>query len=153
MADLGLTHVALPVRDVDASAAFYARYADMEVVHRRTDGTGDGEGDDAGAASVVWLSDLTRPFVVVLIQSSVTHTLGGWSHLGVAVASRDEVDRRVGSARAEGITVRGPFDSGPPVGYWAILADPDGHHLELAFGQDVDATVASRRREGDADDR
>ena len=36
-ADLGLTHVALPVRDVDASAVFYARFADMEVVHRRVD--------------------------------------------------------------------------------------------------------------------
>ena len=27
MSDVGLTHVALPVRDLDASAAFYARYA------------------------------------------------------------------------------------------------------------------------------
>ena len=27
MADLGLTHVALSVRDLDASVAFYAKYA------------------------------------------------------------------------------------------------------------------------------
>ena len=40
-ADLGLTHVAFPVTDVDASAAFYARYADMQVVHRRVDGAGE----------------------------------------------------------------------------------------------------------------
>ena len=72
-ADLGLTHVALPVTDVDASAAFYARYADLQVVHRRVDGTG------TGGVGVVWLSDLTRPFVIVLIQTAVTHVLGGWA--------------------------------------------------------------------------
>jgi len=82
---------------------------------------------------------------VVCIQTAVTHTLGGWSHLGVAVESREEVDRRVADARTAGIAVDGPHDSGPPVGYWAILPDPDGHHLELAFGQQVDATVASAR--------
>ena len=154
-ADRGLTHIALPVRDVDASAAFYARYADMEVVHRRVDGGVDGgvDGDEEGAMGVVWLSDLTRPFVVVLIQTEVTHTLGGWSHLGVAVASRDEVDRRVAAARDDGIAVQGPFDSGPPVGYWAILPDPDGHHLEVAFGQEVGTTVAAQQQEHPRDGR
>lgn len=146
-ADRGLTHIALPVRDVDASAAFYARYADMQVVHRRVDGDGE------GALGVVWLSDLTRPFVVVLIQTEVTHTLGGWSHLGVAVASRDEVDHLVARARDDGIAVQGPFDSGPPVGYWAILPDPDGHHLEVAFGQEVGTTVAAQRPEHPRGDR
>lgn len=153
--DLGLTHVALPVSDVDTSAAFYARYADLQVVHRRVDGAGDGaevggeegagDGAGTGAVGVAWLSDLTRPFVVVLIATPVTHVLGGWAHLGVAVASREEVDRRVAMARADGIAVQGPFDTGPPVGYWAILPDPDGHHLEIAFGQEVGSTVAAAR--------
>ena len=35
MPDLGLTHVALTARDLDASIAFYAKYAAMAVVHRR----------------------------------------------------------------------------------------------------------------------
>ena len=139
-ADLGLTHVALPVHDVDASAAFYARFADMEVVHRRVD----------HGVGVIWLSDLTRPFVVVLLQTDVTHVLGGWAHLGVAVDSRDEVDRRVADAVDSGYTVSGPYDEGPPVGYWAIVADPDGHHLELAYGQEVGVVVAEHRH-GDAE--
>jgi catechol 2,3-dioxygenase-like lactoylglutathione lyase family enzyme len=58
--DRGLTHVALPVADLDASLDFYRRFADMEVVHRRRD---DETGDQ-----VVWVSDRTRPFVVVLIE-------------------------------------------------------------------------------------
>jgi catechol 2,3-dioxygenase-like lactoylglutathione lyase family enzyme len=146
-ADLGLTHVALPVTDVDATAAFYSRYAGMQVVHRRAADPG------AGAGAVVWLSDLTRPFVVVCIETPVTHVLGGWAHLGVAVASRADVDRRVAEARAEGRAVDGPHDSGPPVGYWAIVPDPDGHHLEVAFGQEVGATVAGARQEPQADGR
>ena len=58
--DQGITHVALPVSDLSASLEFYARYARMQVVHRRTDA-------DSGT-SVAWISDLTRPFVLVLIE-------------------------------------------------------------------------------------
>src|SRR5262249_12450054 len=32
-----LTHVALPVRDLDATLAFYEKYTTLEVIHRRTD--------------------------------------------------------------------------------------------------------------------
>jgi catechol 2,3-dioxygenase-like lactoylglutathione lyase family enzyme len=124
--DRGLTHVALPVADLDRSIAFYEHFADLHVVHRRVD-------DD----EVAWLADGTRPFVVVLIQSPVSHTLGGWSHLGVACTSRAEVDERLAEARKEGHEVSGPIDHGPPVGYWGIITDPDGHNLELSFGQDV----------------
>ena len=36
MVDRGLTHVALPVSNLNASIAFYTTYARMQVVHRRT---------------------------------------------------------------------------------------------------------------------
>ena len=35
----------------------------------------------------------------------------------------------------------GPVDSGPPVGYWAYIVDPDGHNLEISYGQEVGLTV------------
>ena len=35
--DLGLTHIALPVTDLDRSIQFYAVYAQMQVIHRRID--------------------------------------------------------------------------------------------------------------------
>jgi catechol 2,3-dioxygenase-like lactoylglutathione lyase family enzyme len=131
--DLGLTHVALPITDADRSTKFYEQFAAMQVVHRRRDaGTG---------VVVVWLSDLTRPFVIVLIESPVSHTLGGFAHLGVGCASRAEVDERCDTARAAGHEVLGPLDDGPPVGYWAIIADPDGHNLEVSHGQEVAFTV------------
>ena len=133
MADRGLTHIALETADPDRSVAFYGRYAAMEVVHRRTDGKG---------GEVVWLSDRTRPFVIVLIKvSEVASALGPWSHLGVACRDREEVDRLCAWAAEEGVLVSGPEDAGPPVGYWAFLRDPDGHMLELSYGQEVGLAV------------
>jgi catechol 2,3-dioxygenase-like lactoylglutathione lyase family enzyme len=134
--DHGVTHIALPVTDLAASLDFYARFARMQVVHRRTD-------PDSGT-SVAWISDLTRPFVLVLIE--VDHldgsTLGGaYCHVGVGVARRGDVDELCATARAERRTVLGPFDAGPPVGYWAYVVDPDGHNLELSFGQEVGLAV------------
>ena len=139
--DVGFSHVALPIADADRSIDFYARYAGMQVVHRRTEPAGDG----TSTASVVWLSDLTRPFVVVLIETDVTHRLGGFAHLGIGCGSRDDVDRLCARARDEGRDVSGPYDSGPPVGYWAIVTDPDGHNLELSYGQEVGFTVEQHR--------
>jgi catechol 2,3-dioxygenase-like lactoylglutathione lyase family enzyme len=139
--DRGLTHVALAVADVDRSIAFYREYAGLDVVHRRTDAvTGH---------SVAWISDLTRPFVIVLVEADDPKPpLGGFNHLGVGVASRDEVDRLAAKGAEEGRPVMGPIDSGYPVGYWTFIEDPDGHNLELSHGQEVGLVV----REHAADD-
>jgi catechol 2,3-dioxygenase-like lactoylglutathione lyase family enzyme len=132
MKDVGLTHIALPVRDPEASVAFYAKYAHMEVVHRRRGSSGE----------VLWISDRTRPFVIVLLQvRDVGSPLGPSAHLGVGCESRGRVDELCALARREGVLAREPQDSGPPVGYWALLRDPDGHTLELAYGQEVGLTV------------
>lgn len=128
--DVGLTHVALPVTDLEVSIEFYAAYAKMQVVHRRP--------------QVVWLSDKTRPFAIVLIQSEdVAFPIVPFAHLGVACGSRDEIDELTNRARDESCLIAGPMDYGPPVGYWAFIRDPDGHTLEVAFGQEVGITVES----------
>jgi catechol 2,3-dioxygenase-like lactoylglutathione lyase family enzyme len=75
--------------------------------------------------------------VVVLLERSVDHRLGGWGHLGVGVDSREAVEDGLQRAAEAGFEALGPFDAGPPVGYWGIIADPDGHNLELAYGQEV----------------
>jgi catechol 2,3-dioxygenase-like lactoylglutathione lyase family enzyme len=141
MSDRGLTHVALPVADVEASVAFYERYAGMRAVHRRRDPT--------VGNTVVWLSEGTRPFVIVLIGvPEVRHPLLPIAHLGVGCASREEVDRLVARAQAEGRTVYGPIDAPDPVGYYALISDPDDHTLEISYGQEVALTV-ERAEEGD----
>lgn len=130
MVDIGFTHIALPVRSLSASIEFYAAYANMQVIHRRH--------------GVAWLSDRTRPFAIVLIETSnEIKPLLPMAHLGVSFKSMDEVNQLCQRAKAEGCLVEGPKSSGPPVGYWAFLKDPDGHTLELAFGQEIGALINS----------
>jgi catechol 2,3-dioxygenase-like lactoylglutathione lyase family enzyme len=135
--DIGLTHIALPVSDVDRSIEFYSKYAGMQIVHRRID-------TEAGVA-VVWLSDGTRPFVIVLIQKeSVNPVLSPLAHLGVGCKSREYMDELCDLARQETVLVEEPKDSGYPIGYWAFLRDPDGHTLELSYGQEIGFTVQEK---------
>ena len=134
MVDLGLTHVALPVSHLNASIAFYTQYARMRAVHRRTVPTTGFE--------VAWMNDKIRPFVIVLTErSTVDHPLVPPAHLGVACASREEMERLCALARGEGRLLNGPRDAGPPIGYVAFLRDPDGHTLEVSFGQEVGLTI------------
>ena len=134
MVDIGLTHIALPISNIEKSIEFYETYAQMQVVHRRIDA-------NAGVA-VAWLSDNTRPFVIVLIQTKSVHPiLSPFAHLGVGCESREAMDILCDKARQQGILIEEPKDSGYPVGYWAFLRDPDGHTLELSYGQEIGLTV------------
>lgn len=134
MIDIGLTHIALPVSDLEKSIEFYATYAQMQVVHRRIDA-------EAGVA-VAWLTDRTRPFAIVLIQTDSVHpVLSPLAHLGIGCKSREALDMLCDKARRAGVLVEEPKDSGYPVGYWAFLRDPDGHTLELSYGQEIGLTV------------
>ena len=82
MSDLGFTHVALSVRNLADSIAFYTKYARMRLVHQRTDA-------DVGIA-VAWMTDGTRPFVIVLAEwrEQQDRPLGPFGHLGVGCESR-----------------------------------------------------------------
>jgi len=127
------------VKNLESSLAFYSKYGRMQVVHRRK--------DPETGTQVVWISDRTRPFVIVLIEvDEVDSVLLPLAHLGIGCESRDEVDRLCQQARDEGVLIEGPIDSGYPVGYFALLSDPDGHMLELAYGQEVGLAVGSSGR-------
>lgn len=151
--DEGLTHIAFTVSDLDASIAFYESFARMQVVHRRAEPDGTGR--------VAWISDGTRPFVIVLIESRspfpgsslIPRAIGSlmphFSHLGVACASRAAVDDACSRAEEAGILEMAPRDFGPPVGYFGLIRDPDGNSLEVSYGQEVGLAVALDQREAE----
>lgn len=135
MVDVGFTHVALPVTDLDASIVFYRTYTRLHVVHRRA------QASDTGL-DIAWLSDATRPFVLVLAEApAVERPLGPFAHLGVACASRHEMEQLCALAKSAGCLREEPRDTAGPAGYLAMLDDPDGHTLELSYGQEVGLAV------------
>jgi hypothetical protein len=77
-----------------ARGAFYASYGRMKVVHQRTQ----------GAIRVTWMTDLRRPFVIVLAQMAeqCDAPLTPFGHVGIGCESRAEVDRLCDQPRAEG---------------------------------------------------
>ncbi|MCW2365128.1 catechol 2,3-dioxygenase-like lactoylglutathione lyase family enzyme [Sphingobium sp. B7D2B] len=135
--DLGFSHVALVVRDLDRSISFYEAFADLHVVHRRVAG---GDVDE-----VAGMADGVRPFALVLVASARLRdtSLGPFGHLGITCAQPEDVFRRAAQASARGILRSAPRNDGPPVGLWTYIADPDGNTLELSFGQEIAFTVQS----------
>lgn len=135
--DIGFSRVAFFIRNLDASIRFYRQFANMSVVHRR-----EGAGD---IQTVAWMSDLSRPFALVLVESNTLRDtpLGPHGHLGVACRSREEVDRLAEQAKHLGILLSPPQDDGYPVGYWAYIADPDGNTLEISYGQEIAFTLCN----------
>lgn len=131
--DVGFTHVAFTVRCLASSIDFYTRYTAMTVIHQR-------EPDLPSARKVAWLSDRTRPFALVLVQSDdpADTPLGPFGHLGVACATQAEIDEKVALARREGVLRREPEQLGDPVGYFAFFADPDGNTWSCRGGSGWD---------------
>ena len=132
------THLALHVRSLDASVAFYTRYANLRVVDQHSDRSSTG-------MEVTWLSDRSPTeelsFVMVLQEGTPSPNarpqppLGPISHLGFAVASRREVDDLAAQAKKDGLLKFGPTFLNPYAGYLCIVSDPDGHMVEFSYGQ------------------
>lgn len=123
------THVALQVRDIEASIAFYARYCGMQVVHDRTD-------HGVRVAWLGWGEDPPR-FVIVLLQKPYEQNVQPpTQHIGMSVDSRGEVDDIYKRGEADGLSnLWPPIDAGPIVGYYCGLPDPDGNRVEFSHGQ------------------
>lgn len=126
------THIALQVKDIDQSTAFYARYCAMQIVHDRRSSDSD---------RVVWIGWGEDPpqYVIVLIEQQYERNdQPPWQHIGMAVDSRDEVDTIFGRAEADGLTdLWSPTDAGSVVGYYCGLRDPDNNRVEFSFGQRI----------------
>ena len=149
-----LTHVALPVSDLDASLAFFTSLCDLVVVARNEDAQGRG----------AWLSNdgqVEDPFVLVLAElapavagrfgqapgQKVT-TLAPFAHIGIELPTREAVDAVAARAREMGCLQWEPTQMAPHIGYICAALDPDGNVVEFSHDQKVFATVRARWGEG-----
>lgn len=132
-----LTHFALHVANIDATADFYQRYAGMRTVRSWAD-------QDGGGLKVKWLksSALSNAFVLVLLEGtaqalggSKQAVIGPLSHFGFDMGSRADVDTVARQAEEAGVLLLSPRYAGPTVGYHCYVTDPDGHSVEFSFGQ------------------
>ncbi|MGZ4674811.1 MAG: VOC family protein [Ilumatobacteraceae bacterium] len=139
-----LTHIALPVRDLDATLAFYEKYTTLVNIHERLDA-------DTGMRSV-WLAnarDVTAEaarFVIVLICGKLPTKITGdikeeygflrsISHLGISLETREQVDEIAAAAKEDGCLLLGPMYRNEVVGYICVITDPDGNNLEFSVEQ------------------
>jgi len=139
-----LTHIALPVRDLDATLAFFDKYTTLVNIHERID-------PESGLRSV-WLAnqrdvtDEAARFVVVLICGKLPTKVTGdikeeygflrsISHLGISLETRDEVDQIAAMAKEDGCLLLGPMYRNEVVGYICIVTDPDGNNVEFSVEQ------------------
>lgn len=124
-----LTHIALHLRDVEASIAFYRDICGMRIVHERND----------GGTRVVWMAEPGREtdFIFVLLPGGPGRDQAekDFSHFGFALESRGAVDRVAAAADEAGCLVWPPRDEPYPVGYYCGLRDPDGNFVEFSYGQ------------------
>jgi len=136
------THIALRVKDIDATIEWYTSYTDLELLDRRTDDDGHG----------AWLGhpDPDSPFILVMAEffpdrdpfaPAPIASLGVFNHIGIELPTKeavDEVAARAAEAGCLGMPAKWMPD---PIGYICMLTDPDGNWVEFSFDQGVYETA------------
>ncbi|MDB5453585.1 MAG: hypothetical protein JWO33_2163 [Caulobacteraceae bacterium] len=133
------THIALPVKDIDASIAWYESFTHLRLLSRGEDKAGKN----------AWLGDSSQPdnpFVLVLGQffagfdpfaPAPHHPMGPFAHIGIEVPTKEAVDEIAAKAKAVGSLALGPMQMPKQIGYICFLKDPDGNTVEYSFDQGV----------------
>lgn len=140
-----LTHIALPVRSLDDTLAFYEKFTTLVKISERH--------DSETKMRTAWLAnerDITTPgaarFVIVLMEGALPKQITGdiveeygfltsIAHLGISLDTRDEVDEVARLAAEDGCLVLGPMYRNPDVGYICLIKDPDGNNVEFSVEQ------------------
>jgi len=140
------THIALRVKDIDATIAWYTEYTPLELLDRREDVTGYG----------AWLGmpdTVEKPFILVLAQFFPEHdpfkdapmtTLGPFAHLGMELPTKEAVDEIAARGAESGCLGMPAMMMPPPIGYICMLRDPDGNTVEYSWDQGVFVTAQER---------
>lgn len=141
------THMALPVKDVDATVAWYEKHTHLRVLQRREDEDGKN----------AWLADPNekeRAFVLVVGQffegkdpfaPAPHHPLGPFAHIGIELPTREAIDAVAALGKESGCLALGPVQMPKDdIGYICFLKDPDGNTIEFSYDQGVFETAREK---------
>ncbi len=137
------THVALRVKDIDASIDWYREYTPLELLARRQ--------DEMGFGAWLGMSDQPdTPFLLVLAQflpatdpfkDAPQEILAPFAHLGIEMTTRQQIDEIAERGRVGGCLGMPPTEMPAPIGYICMLRDPDGNTIEFSYDQGVYTTA------------
>ena len=139
------THIALAVKDIDASIAWYEAFTHLRLLAR-------GEDDDGKNA---WLGDPSHadsPFILVLGQFYEGHDpfaptphlpMGPFAHIGIEAASKEAVDEIAARAKAVGSRAVGPLQNPNQIAYLSVIYHPAPPTLDYTY----DTRVYEKARE------
>jgi catechol 2,3-dioxygenase-like lactoylglutathione lyase family enzyme len=115
----GLTHVAVAVRDLDRTQAFYAAILGAQVVYR-----------DAGFLQMQ--TPGTRDVLVFERNAELAGRAGGVLHFGFRLQEAEDIDAARAVVKEAGgtITDTGDFIPGEP---YLFATDPDGYTIEIWY--------------------
>ena len=133
------THIALRVKNIDETIAFYTSMTPLELLDKRSDDFGHG----------AWLGhsdSADKPFILVLAQffpetdpfkDAPQEVLAPFAHLGIELTSREELDEVAARAAEAGCLAMPATEMPPPIGYICMVRDPDGNMIEFSYDQGV----------------
>jgi len=140
------THIALRVKDIDATIAWYTDFTPLELIEKREDSDGYG----------AWLGmpgKTNNPFILVVAQFfegsdpfafAPQTVLGPFAHLGMELPNRADVDAVAVKGEEAGCLGMPPTEMPGPIGYICMLNDPDGNTVEFSWDQGVFTTLDKR---------
>lgn len=140
------THIALRVKDIEATIDWYTSFTPLELLQRREDADGYG----------AWLGmpeSTNSPFILVVAQflegqdpfgGSENAVLAPFAHLGMEMTTSEQVDEMAARGAEAGCLAMAARQMPAPIGYICMLRDPDGNMVEFSFDQGVYAAVHDR---------
>lgn len=135
-----LTHIGLCVENIETSAAFYKKFADLDVISERK------EHD----MRVAWLGNpsVNNTFIIVLLEMGHQKCDSpSYHHLGLQFETQEEVDAIALKAKEKGILIEDAGDHGPVAGYLCVIRDPDGNGVEFSYGQEVFEVLSEQQKQ------